>query len=592
MAKNFYTEKFVNNNTFAIPNKVTFKNLTGQKFGKIVVVSWAGINKYGDWKNKRNAWWCKCNCGETNYFLVDPQSLLKGLSTSCGCNYKKNGSSVATSKVEAEKALKQNYKLLKYGGRKYPCEVECVDCGDKETFDTFYSVQQRVVWCSCKDKDTLVRDIVEKVNYTFLRRSPSDKYKIEASCNSCGFVKVAAANYGSWLDECPCKHDIEMTDQTTACVYFNVDELNPTYYKIGKAIEPYSRLNQVMTSVIKNGYDNKHRFKIKHMKWFKNEKVAYQVESLYHQWLKDKAVYGYKGTKAYNSVFDGSNELFDVTKKDIEDFNKLYKSVLDSIERDKPEYIILKDFSSDMNIQKPKGRLVVNVWFPRKGKLYDYMKLKGCPWKDDIVDNSNSLIEAYKKIRIREKELLFEVEGKYYDSCLDFYEQWCHLSAVSYKTFRDRVFNKNRDVWEALTFKREKKVSNKVYDLDGSLSSFQKLYDKYSPYLSYTSFKDRLVAGEDLKTVINTVPIINMTKVYLYVGKYYSNTQLYDKLNPAVSRATFNTRIAREWDITIAAFVPQSNKYDYKVIKDNLENLYPEIYQKILTGGVSPFNPS
>lgn len=584
MAKNFYNEEFVNNNTYDTPNKVTFKNLTGQKFGKITAVSWAGINKYGGWKSNRNTWWCKCDCGDTDYFLVDPHSLLKGVSTSCGCNYKKNGNSGASSKDEAEKALKQNYKLLKYGGRKYPCEVECVECGDKENFETFYSAQQRGTWCSCKDKDIIVRDIVEKVNYTFVRRLPSDKYKIEASCKSCGFVKIGSANYASWLDECPCKHDIEMTDQTPACVYFNIDELNPTYYKIGKAIEPFSRLNQVMTSVIKNGYDNKHKFKVKHMKWFKNEKIAYQVESLYHQWLKDKAVYGYKGTKDYNSVFDGSNELFNVTKKDIEDFNKLYKPILDSIERDKPEYVILKDFSSDLNIQKPKGRLEVDVWFPRKGKLYDYMKLRWCPWKDVIIEDSNSLIDAYKKIVIREKELLFEVDGEYYESCFDFYEQWCHLSVISYKIFRDRVLNKKRNVWEALTFEREKKVSYPAYDIDGSLSSFQTLYDKYSPLLSYTRFKDRLVAGEDLKTVINTVPTINVTKIYLHQGKYYSNLKLYDLVKPMVTRPIFYGRLEAGWDVTIAALIPQSNKYKYKVIRSNLENLYPEIYQKILTG--------
>lgn len=53
------------------------KDLTGQKFGKLTVVS-RSENKYG-----RATWLCKCDCG--NEKIVQSWNLVKGYTTSCGC---------------------------------------------------------------------------------------------------------------------------------------------------------------------------------------------------------------------------------------------------------------------------------------------------------------------------------------------------------------------------------------------------------------------------------------------------------------------------------------------------------------------------
>lgn len=580
MAKEFYSKEFVEKHTHDIPERVSFTDLTGQKFGKIEVISWAGINKYNGWKKARNVWWCKCNCGETEYFLVDKASLTKGLSTSCGCNYKKNGNNPHVNIDEAEKILPHDYKLLEYTGRRKPCKAECRVCGDKESFDTFYSLQQRGVWCSCKDKDEIPKKLAERVDYTFTRRV--DGHKMEAACNKCGCIRVSPVNTTSWLDECPCTYgaDVDL-ESKPSCVYFNIDEYNPEYFKIGKADEPYSRLNQVMTSVRKEGYEDKHKFKIKHVKWFANYKVALEVESLYHRWFKDKALYGFKGTKDSVNVFDGSNELFRVSKEDIEEFNESYKQVVDYLEIDKPEYAILKDFSNDSNIQKPKGKLEVDVWFPRIGKLYEYIKIKRYPWKDEIINNSANLIEAYLKIKKEERNRMFEVDGEYYESSRDFYEQWSHLRVISFKTFSDRVRNKKREVWDALTSPREVKAQNKFYDLDGTEMKLTHIYNKYKPFLSYVRFKDKLLKGENLKYLINYVPRDSLTKVYLHKGKYYSNQMLYNHLNCVLRRDTFYSRLESGWEPLIASLVPTDNTYRYSHIVSNLQNIYPEIYSKL-----------
>lgn len=65
-------------------NQKTFKDLTGKRFGKLLVISYYGkkINKKG--KYIGSLWNCKCDCG--NIKIING-SALKSLKTkSCGCN--------------------------------------------------------------------------------------------------------------------------------------------------------------------------------------------------------------------------------------------------------------------------------------------------------------------------------------------------------------------------------------------------------------------------------------------------------------------------------------------------------------------------
>lgn len=54
-----------------------FKNLTGQIFGFLIVARFDCI------KNKHTFWLCKCNCG--GFKSINGDSLVRGLSNSCGC---------------------------------------------------------------------------------------------------------------------------------------------------------------------------------------------------------------------------------------------------------------------------------------------------------------------------------------------------------------------------------------------------------------------------------------------------------------------------------------------------------------------------
>ncbi len=57
-------------------NKVV--NLTGKRFGKLMVVEWAGSSKY-----RYATWLCQCDCGTVTKVLSG--SLVSGHTRSCGC---------------------------------------------------------------------------------------------------------------------------------------------------------------------------------------------------------------------------------------------------------------------------------------------------------------------------------------------------------------------------------------------------------------------------------------------------------------------------------------------------------------------------
>ncbi len=57
---------------------MSVKNLMGQKFGRLIVVKYAGSNK-----DRAATWECVCNCGQKT--IVRGNHLCRGLIKSCGC---------------------------------------------------------------------------------------------------------------------------------------------------------------------------------------------------------------------------------------------------------------------------------------------------------------------------------------------------------------------------------------------------------------------------------------------------------------------------------------------------------------------------
>lgn len=68
-----------------------FNDITGKRFGKLIVVSLHGRSKKGN-GFKPYQWLCKCDCGGTR--ITRTNSLVSGMTISCGCmlhKHKKHG---------------------------------------------------------------------------------------------------------------------------------------------------------------------------------------------------------------------------------------------------------------------------------------------------------------------------------------------------------------------------------------------------------------------------------------------------------------------------------------------------------------------
>lgn len=67
----------------------TYKDLTGQKFGRLTV-----LKRADNGKNKQSYWLCLCDCG--NKKIVRRDSLISNKTISCGCLQKENSKKANT----------------------------------------------------------------------------------------------------------------------------------------------------------------------------------------------------------------------------------------------------------------------------------------------------------------------------------------------------------------------------------------------------------------------------------------------------------------------------------------------------------------
>ncbi len=96
-------------------SKMRFKDLTGQKFGRLTAIKHAGNDKHN-----HAMWLCKCDCG--NEIIVVGYSLRNGVTKSCGC-------------FQRENAIKVG-KLNKIHGH-------CQNNKSSKTYESWHSMIQR-----------------------------------------------------------------------------------------------------------------------------------------------------------------------------------------------------------------------------------------------------------------------------------------------------------------------------------------------------------------------------------------------------------------------------------------------------------------
>ena len=122
-------------------------NLIGKRFGKLVVLERAENDKFG-----KTRWLCQCDCGNTK--IINGSSLLRGLTTSCGC-YKQaklkeyNDAHVVdeTGNVYGKlTVISRNYDVSKDGRAMWNCQCEC---GNTHIVSGKLLREGKVLSCGC-----------------------------------------------------------------------------------------------------------------------------------------------------------------------------------------------------------------------------------------------------------------------------------------------------------------------------------------------------------------------------------------------------------------------------------------------------------
>ena len=176
--------------------------LTGQKFGRLLVI------REGERVGGRTAWYCKCDCGNPDLYLVIAQSLKNARTRSCGCIKKEQDRERA--KDHSGTRIK-NYVVLKR------CDGYWDDGDEKEFYECL---------CDCGRN---------------FRRNVSNLFRVD-SCGYCGRIKtgeIAGMNFGRltalrysrtdrfqkrwWWFKCDCG-----TEETEITVSNVLKQVNPT----------------------------------------------------------------------------------------------------------------------------------------------------------------------------------------------------------------------------------------------------------------------------------------------------------------------------------------------------------------------------
>lgn len=125
-----------------------FKDLTGNKFGKLIVIKECGFKTFPSGK-KIKLWECLCECGNSKNILGT--SLKSGNTISCGCEQKIRTSKARRCDLTGKRFGKLIAKEYSHCDKKNRSYWKCVcDCGSEKTINTASLKSGRSKSCGCR----------------------------------------------------------------------------------------------------------------------------------------------------------------------------------------------------------------------------------------------------------------------------------------------------------------------------------------------------------------------------------------------------------------------------------------------------------
>lgn len=133
-----------------------FKDLTGMRFGRLVVIG-------RDKSKKKVHWLCQCDCGGRS--SVDSYSLTHGITVSCGCYAREMSSKANIKNLQGQRferlTVTKRYVANELDGVYWYCDC---DCGEKDIISSSKNLLSgHKKSCGCLHKENNTRDKPERI---------------------------------------------------------------------------------------------------------------------------------------------------------------------------------------------------------------------------------------------------------------------------------------------------------------------------------------------------------------------------------------------------------------------------------------------
>ena len=157
------------------------KDLVGQTFGRLTVISFEYVNKH-----REAMWLCKCICGNTT--IVSGHNLIKGSVKSCGCSKIKD----LTGQTFGRLTVLEFAGINNQGGSMWRCKCSC---GNECILSGHSMVTGHTRSCGCLNKDILKSQVGS--NNPNWRDDLTEEDRTEL----CGKHRLMSPIYKKWRTE-------------------------------------------------------------------------------------------------------------------------------------------------------------------------------------------------------------------------------------------------------------------------------------------------------------------------------------------------------------------------------------------------------
>jgi len=129
-----------------MPKTKNFMNLTGHRYGRLIVVEYAGACAPTA-KTKQHQWNCKCDCGQENV-IVRGNNLRNGQTASCGCLQRERAKGAFQNITDQRfgKLVARYFVERKHGHAMWWCRC---DCGTEKTISATNMRKGLTTSCGC-----------------------------------------------------------------------------------------------------------------------------------------------------------------------------------------------------------------------------------------------------------------------------------------------------------------------------------------------------------------------------------------------------------------------------------------------------------